>query len=144
VDLIGIESMTSSMPWNESNRDYRHSTSGSVESAKPAQSALFATKMRQQRAIRQSLWDQPASSYPATKQRDGKSRAILGKNGRTQGGGQACLGSLPSKKSDLSQCRNSLFRRFCGRRPARVRSVRVDIRISRISFNLMDIFDPPR
>jgi hypothetical protein len=52
--------MTSSMPWNESNRDYRHSTSGSVESAKPAQSALFATKMRQQRAIRQSLWDQPA------------------------------------------------------------------------------------
>jgi hypothetical protein len=46
VDLIGIEPMTSSMP-SLTAKYRRHSTYEPAESAKPAQSALFATKMRQ-------------------------------------------------------------------------------------------------
>ena len=48
VDLTGIEPVTSSMPWNESNiklltaRAYR-----SAKLAKPAKLAVFATRMRQ-------------------------------------------------------------------------------------------------
>jgi hypothetical protein len=61
VDLIGIEPMTSSMPSNYR----RHRAYEPVQSAKPAQSAIFAAKVLpnlQPAGHGLIVWDQPQFS----------------------------------------------------------------------------------